>query len=150
MGLLPDTQNCGLRMRRECRERFPRHCGLAIPACITARASRIVTIRLVMLETSPRDGYPNARVRAMCAQKLARDSMCMKYRWVFPMCGSPNKWPWGSSVTPMTNRSYECKQGTHKVVCFIYLHFVSRYLCSCGYVKVIKRPQPAAADDQEA
>ena len=25
MGLLPGTQNCGLRMRRECRERFPRH-----------------------------------------------------------------------------------------------------------------------------
>ena len=25
MGLLPDTQNCGLRMHRECRERFPRH-----------------------------------------------------------------------------------------------------------------------------
>ena len=25
MGLLPDMQNCGLRMRRECRERFPRH-----------------------------------------------------------------------------------------------------------------------------
>ena len=25
MGLFPDTQNCGLRMRRECRERFPRH-----------------------------------------------------------------------------------------------------------------------------
>ena len=25
MGLLPDTLNCGLRMRRECRERFPRH-----------------------------------------------------------------------------------------------------------------------------
>ena len=24
-GLLPDTLNCGLRMRRECRERFPRH-----------------------------------------------------------------------------------------------------------------------------
>ena len=23
--LLPETQNCGLRMRRECRERFPRH-----------------------------------------------------------------------------------------------------------------------------
>ena len=23
MGLLPDTQNCELRMRRECRERFP-------------------------------------------------------------------------------------------------------------------------------
>ena len=25
MGLLPDTQNRGLRMRRECRERFPQH-----------------------------------------------------------------------------------------------------------------------------
>ena len=25
MSLLPDTWNCGLRMRRECRERFPRH-----------------------------------------------------------------------------------------------------------------------------
>ena len=24
MGLLRDTQNCGLRMRRECLERFPR------------------------------------------------------------------------------------------------------------------------------
>ena len=40
MGLLPDTQNLGVRMRRECRESFPRHHGLAIPTCITARASR--------------------------------------------------------------------------------------------------------------
>ena len=29
-----------VRMRRECRERFPRHCKQAIPTCITARASR--------------------------------------------------------------------------------------------------------------
>ena len=34
MGLLPDTQSYGLRMRREC------HRGLAIPTCIVARASR--------------------------------------------------------------------------------------------------------------
>ena len=40
MGLLPDTQNCGLRMRRECRERFPRRRRLAMPTCIRARASR--------------------------------------------------------------------------------------------------------------
>ena len=41
MGPLPDTQNCGFRMRRrrECRERVPRQRGLAIPTCITARAS---------------------------------------------------------------------------------------------------------------
>ena len=38
MGLLPDAQNCGLRLHRECRERFPRHRGLAILTCITARA----------------------------------------------------------------------------------------------------------------
>ena len=25
MGLLPDAYNCGMRMRQECRERFPRH-----------------------------------------------------------------------------------------------------------------------------
>ena len=39
MGLLPDTQSCSV-MRRECRERFPRFRKLAIPTCITARASR--------------------------------------------------------------------------------------------------------------
>ena len=38
MGLLPDTWDCGLPMRRKCRERFPRHFGSAIPTCITARA----------------------------------------------------------------------------------------------------------------
>ena len=40
ISLLPDKQNCRLRMRRKCRERFLRHHGLAIPTCITARASR--------------------------------------------------------------------------------------------------------------
>ena len=38
MGFLTNTQNCGLRMHRECRERFPRHRGLAILTWITARA----------------------------------------------------------------------------------------------------------------
>ena len=33
-------KNCGLRMLRECRERFPHYRGLAIPACIMARAWR--------------------------------------------------------------------------------------------------------------
>ena len=39
-GLLPDAYNRGLRMRRECRERYRRHRGLTIPTCITAHASR--------------------------------------------------------------------------------------------------------------
>ena len=37
IGLLPDTSNWVLRMRRECQERFPRHRGLAIATCIRAR-----------------------------------------------------------------------------------------------------------------
>ena len=40
MILLPDTQTCKFRMRREFRERFPRHRELAIPAYITARDGR--------------------------------------------------------------------------------------------------------------
>ena len=40
MGLLSVTQNCGLRMRWEYRERFPHHRGLVIPTCITARVWR--------------------------------------------------------------------------------------------------------------
>ena len=38
MGLLPDTWDFGLRMHRECRERFPGQHGLASPTSITARA----------------------------------------------------------------------------------------------------------------
>ena len=37
---LSDTWNWGSRMRRECRQRLPRHRRLAIPTCITARAWR--------------------------------------------------------------------------------------------------------------
>ena len=35
--LLIGIGGCGLRVRRECRERFPRPRKLAIPTCITAR-----------------------------------------------------------------------------------------------------------------
>ena len=40
MNLLPDTKNCGLHKPRECRERFPRHRGSAIPTRVTPRAWR--------------------------------------------------------------------------------------------------------------
>ena len=39
-GPLARCENCRLRMCRECQERFPRHCGLAILTCITAHAWR--------------------------------------------------------------------------------------------------------------
>ena len=45
MGLLTDTQNCGLRKRQECRERFPttdfnENRQLAIPACMSGPLTR--------------------------------------------------------------------------------------------------------------
>ena len=57
MDLLPDTQNCALRMRWECRERFPRHrlqskpllsdpgvhhgkCGTHVPHCMSGSLTR--------------------------------------------------------------------------------------------------------------
>ena len=55
MSLLPDTKHCALRMRWECRERFPRHRGLAIPTCITARAWRMTG--------SLTSGFPWSRLR---------------------------------------------------------------------------------------
>ena len=42
MDLLLDTQKFGLRMRRECRERFPRYRGLAITASRHVRHARTV------------------------------------------------------------------------------------------------------------
>ena len=44
IGLLPDTQNCVLRIHRESRERFPCNRGLAIPICITAPACERVVM----------------------------------------------------------------------------------------------------------
>ena len=41
LGVLPNTYNCGLRIRLECRERFSCHRGLEIPTCVTARAWRV-------------------------------------------------------------------------------------------------------------
>ena len=57
MGLLPDTSNCGLRMRRECQERLPRHryqrkplvsdpgmhhgtCVTHVPSCMSGSLTR--------------------------------------------------------------------------------------------------------------
>ena len=41
MGHLPNTYKCGLRMRRECREHFPRHRGLASPTFITSSVKHV-------------------------------------------------------------------------------------------------------------
>ena len=52
MNVLPDTKNCGLRMHRECRERFSSHRELAIPTCITARAWRYCQLLLFYLKST--------------------------------------------------------------------------------------------------
>ena len=74
MGLLPNTQNCGLRMRRECRERFPRiefkgNRLLAIPACITAREQLMGSLTRGGGENVP--GIPGACATRYCTY-LAR------------------------------------------------------------------------------
>ena len=70
MGLLPDTWSCGLCMCRECRERFPRHHGLAITTCITARTSR--TCR-----DACRDYKPAVSFEVGVGKTFSRHSRCM-------------------------------------------------------------------------
>ena len=61
MGLLPDRSNSGLRMRRECWERFPCHRGLAIPTCITAACrDRKLTDSFEVGSEENRPGIPGA------------------------------------------------------------------------------------------
>ena len=73
MELLPDTQNRGLCMRREWRERFPRRRGLAIPTCITARAWRTCRdafrdrLQAVSLEVGSGENLPG--IPGACAKR---------------------------------------------------------------------------------
>ena len=79
MGLLPDTLNCGLCMRSECRENFHRHRGLTIPTYITARASRthhgtcVAHVPWCMLGSLTR-GF----IWSQCRGKRSRHSRCMR------------------------------------------------------------------------
>ena len=70
IGLLPDKQNCGLRMRRECQERFPHHRGLAIPTCITAREWR--TCRDACRDRLLISGFLWSRWRGKCSRHPRR------------------------------------------------------------------------------
>ena len=71
LGLLPDTWNCGLSMRREYRERIPRHRGLAIPTSITARAWRTCRDALLGSLTS-------SLLWSRWRGKRSRHSRCMR------------------------------------------------------------------------
>ena len=70
MGLLPDTQNCGLRKSRGCWVHFPRHCGIAIPTCITARA-------WCTYHDACRDRWLAIFLWGRWWRKLSRHSRCM-------------------------------------------------------------------------
>ena len=85
MGLLPDTQNCGLRMLRECCERFSRHRSLAIPTCITARAWRtcrdVCRSRLLVVSFEVGGGENVPSIPGACAIRnfayLVRGPCCL-------------------------------------------------------------------------
>ena len=73
MGFLPDTQNYRLRKRWECRERFPRHRGLAIPTCITDHGTYVTHVPWCMPE-SLTTGFLWSR----CRGKRSRHSRHMR------------------------------------------------------------------------
>ena len=78
IGLLPNTQKYGLRMRRECRERFPCHCGLAIPTCTIFRITVIA---------------PGA-MNHWHSRCLATPIINFAYFWFVPMLATPFvQWP---------------------------------------------------------
>ena len=59
MGLLPDTQYCGLRMHRERRERFPRHRGVSDPGMQSRRMKHVPWCMSKSLTHSGRENVPS-------------------------------------------------------------------------------------------
>ena len=101
MGLLPDTQNCGLRMHRECRERFPRHRGLTIPACTTTRAVTHVPLGHAGIANPrfPRWRENVPRIPSACSTHNFTYLVRGPYKYRFNLEGD-----WGM-VTPMAHAS---------------------------------------------
>ena len=58
MGLLPDKQNCGWRMSRECRERFPRHRLQRKPLVSEPGMHHGTCVTMHIGNTNPRRGKP--------------------------------------------------------------------------------------------
>ena len=81
MGLLPDTQNCGLRMHRECRERFSFHWlqrkplvgdpGMQHGTCVTH-------VPWCMSGSLTRDGGENGGENVAKAKRLLTKSFLLK------------------------------------------------------------------------
>ena len=102
MGLLPDTQNCGLRMRRECRERLPRHRGLAIPTCIMTRAwhtcrdacrDRLLTVSFEVGGGENVSGVPGACATRNFAYLVRGPWQGYIFRITAPVCNPPTTEP---------------------------------------------------------
>ena len=65
IGLLPDTNNCGLRMRRECRERFPRH-----PHQRNMLVSELKNCHFEITSASPRRQWINPLIWFACISRF--------------------------------------------------------------------------------
>ena len=125
MGLLPDTQNCRLCMRRECRERFPHFSGLAIPACITARARRMCrdACRRFPLNSVAGKTFPAFPTHAQHAIVRIWQEAHGPARWTLYSHSQPAISPW----IRLYSKTKTGKQGKRKDS--NYHPNITRYLC---------------------
>ena len=160
MGLLLDTQNCGLCMRRECRGRFPRHRlerkplvsdpGMHLGTCVTH-------VPWCMLGSLPRGGGENVPgIPDACATRnityLARGPWLRAF-WLQDIC-KLHRDVWSSacvgnvrSVMKIGRAKPEIKQTENRTVCIIFgdalckiTSWMSKWLAS--FVKWLANSSP--------
>ena len=113
MGLLPDMENYVLRMRRECRESFPRHRRLAIPTWITARASRTHAF-------PDRRSYNDTNRLMESRQEKGRNDTRDRYS---------NQWD-TDNMTQNLPRNYNCNESNHMVDSWRHRTKVTCFTCN--------------------
>ena len=112
MGLLPDTENCSLRVRWECRKRVPHHRLQRKPLISYRHASRHVRhVRAVM-----HVGIANPRWRG----KRSRHSGCMRNPRFYVSGKRPHEQrinPHLSTMTSWDGKAYwPCGRGIHRFI----------------------------------
>ena len=89
MGLLPDKENCYLSMRRECRERFPRHRPRSKPLvsdhCMMHHGTCVTHVPWCMLGSQTRHSRRTRNLQVNVSGKRPMDksvNSASHFRWV--------------------------------------------------------------------